>query len=998
MKLSRWLPGVLLMGFACIALLQSQGNRSREIAMPEAVAFRLLLGVTDTQPTRWDGRVTVSGGSVTAIQGWRFGPDDSTDYRSTWKLSTRAGLVRVNQLKKGANIPIADNGVIITAAIESPSARFEVETPHGNFSFTAGELPYGESKTVLNERVRVDRVPPTVQLTVSAEEQDHPALAQDGDTVYLAFVDFTHGDRKQAVAQFQKEPDNFDFLARPAGGDQVKMMTYSKSKRVWNAAEPVSPANEDCMRAAVAVDGSRRVWVVWSAMRDGNFDLFGRYKSGGAWSSEIRITRDPGQDLNPVLVSDSAGHLWLAWQAVRKENLEILAAVQQGERFSAENTVSFSAASDWDPSIAAGQNGEIAVAWDTYDKGDYDVYVRRMRLQGAKVLMEAPAAIAASSRFEARPSAAYDRQGRLWIAFEGSDTQWGKDFGAYETTGIGLYQNHNIFIRSLEGSTLSTTQDNLAESLPGGRTDQRRRRAMAQAAAGMTQPNPALARNRGPGATPQPPPLPKNSFPRLAAGPDGHLFLAYRTGTPQRSPIAPIWAEQMVYFDGERWHGAVDLPHTDGLADVRPALLPLSGRSLLVVSTTDHRQAALPGSGRRGEGSINSDLYAAEVVIAEPLKPVKLAAAAAERDAAVADDVRAEREQVRRMRNHRVRLGGRSYQLLRGEFHRHTELSGDGGMSDGPIIDAYRYMLDAAYMDWGGCCDHDNGGREYYWWISQKLTDAYNIPGRYTAMFSYERSVRYPEGHRNTVFARRGVRPLPRLPKVDDDAPMGKAPDTQMLYRYLRRFDGIVASHTSGTNMGTDWRDNDPVVEPVVEIYQGDRQNYEMPEAPRANSEGDSIGGWRPLGFVSLALEKGYRLGFQASSDHVSTHMSYCNLWVAEPTREGVMEAFKKRRVYGATDNILAEVRSGGHFMGEEFSVSSPPVISVKLWGTADFAKVSIIKDGRNAYSVEPKSRTADFSWRDTQAERGKTSYYYVRGEQADGELVWVSPMWITYR
>jgi len=23
---------------------------------------------------------------------------------------------------------------------------------------------------------------------------------------------------------------------------------------------------------------------------------------------------------------------------------------------------------------------------------------------------------------------------------------------------------------------------------------------------------------------------------------------------------------------------------------------------------------------------------------------------------------------------------------------------------------------------------------------------------------------------------------------------------------------------------------------------------------------------------------------------------------------------------------------------------------------------------------------------------------YYVRGEQADGELVWVSPMWITYR
>ena len=77
---------------------------------------------------------------------------------------------------------------------------------------------------------------------------------------------------------------------------------------------------------------------------------------------------------------------------------------------------------------------------------------------------------------------------------------------------------------------------------------------------------------------------------------------------------------------------------------------------------------------------------------------------------------------------------------------------------------------------------------------------------------------------------------------AEDSAPT-HAPDTHMLYRYLKQFNGIVASHTSGTNMGTDWRDNDPAVEPVVEIYQGDRQNYEMPGAPRSNNEGDSIGG-----------------------------------------------------------------------------------------------------------------------------------------------------------
>ena len=81
-----------------------------------------------------------------------------------------------------------------------------------------------------------------------------------------------------------------------------------------------------------------------------------------------------------------------------------------------------------------------------------------------------------------------------------------------------------------------------------------------------------------------------------------------------------------------------------------------------------------------------------------------------------------------------------------------------------------------------------------------------------------------------------------------------------------------------------------------------------------------------------------------------------------------------------------------------KLTAKEPPVISVKLRGTADFAKVQIIKDGQYAHTMEPKSRTVDFSWKDAaRPERGKTSYYYVRGEQADGELVWVSPMWVTY-
>ena len=331
---------------------------------------------------------------------------------------------------------------------------------------------------------------------------------------------------------------------------------------------------------------------------------------------------------------------------------------------------------------------------------------------------------------------------------------------------------------------------------------------------------------------------------------------------------------------------------------------------------------------------------------------------------------------------------------MRGDFHRHTEISWDGG-GDGPLIDAYRYYIDAASLGWAGCCDHDNGeGREYTWWLTQKFTDAYLLGSKFVPMFYYERSIAYPEGHRNVVFAKRGIRPLPRLP-ISSVSSIAPAPDTNMLYAYLHFFGGMSAPHTSATDQGTDWRNNDAQVESFVEIYQGDRQDYEMPGAPRANTPSDSISGYEALGYVSNALDKGYQLGFEASSDHISTHISFTNIWVTSPTRAGVLEGMQKRRMYGSTDNIIADFRSGSHFMGEAFTASGAPVFNVRLWGTAPFQTVVLIKDGNAVYSTNG-DRVLAFSFQDQSAQSGKTSYYYVRGLQTDGQIVWVSPMWVT--
>ena len=66
--------------------------------------------------------------------------------------------------------------------------------------------------------------------------------------------------------------------------------------------------------------------------------------------------------------------------------------------------------------------------------------------------------------------------------------------------------------------------------------------------------------------------------------------------------------------------------------------------------------------------------------------------------------------------------------------------------------------------------------------------------------------------------------------------------------------------------------------------------------------------------------------------------------------------------------------------------------------GTAPIAKLHVIRDNKYVYTSEPKEREVKLRYSDMTASAGKTSYYYVRIEQSDGNLAWASPMWITYK
>jgi len=968
---------------------------ARAAAEPPVATVLLEFGMQDNEPVDWTGRAAVSGAKVVHREGYRFRTGDKLLPGDTWQAFSH----RPMRAPKGNPVitrleGMATVGIVLHLQDITPNAAVAIEV--GNPQFPRVQVPLADvfsNKPVKlwngAAQVRLLSTTAPVELSpISKTEDDYPAAAYGPDgTLWVAYVSYKLRDETRRIEQpsLTEPPTDFKAFWTPEFGDQLLLKYYRDGD--WSQPIRLTSDREDIVRCAVAVTGEGEVCVVYSANRGGNYDLYARslkYLENGKWvqsadiGAELRITTQPGPDLTPVMCTDRAGNLWLACQSWNdKGQAGISISRYQQCKWQYHGAIlGLEHENCWHPAIAADNAGNVAIAYDIYRDGNYDVFVSLFDIQTGNPT-DYP--IATSARFEARPSLVFQND-NLWIAYEEGPEKWGKDYGALDSNdGKPLYNERSVRVVGLQANGGKHQLVKPLATLPTSRCEP------------PQLPFDAVKTNQFERTT-------RAAHPQLGIDLNNRVWLAYRLNFGSRYSSHPgaYWLTYVRRLEGNNWSESVEVHHSDGLLDHRPVLLPHKSGGLLIIHNTDGRYST--------PEVIDNQIYASLVNLpgqaAEPAcTPLEVEKRAASRETAL------EREAVNRIRSYRIENDGKRYQILRGEYHRHTELSWDGA-ADGSLEDMFRYAIDAAAMDWIGNGDHDNGaGREYPWWLVQKFTDAYHAPGVFTPMFTYERSVPYPHGHRNCMFAKRGVRTLPRLAAAQDVKPVGgiHADDTKMLYRYLRELDGICAMHTSATGMGTDWRDNDPLVEPIVEIYQGDRMSYEHEGAPRAGFDPQldrfpaNLGGWEPKGFINLALEKGYRLGFQASSDHWSTHISYFMVLAEKADRESILQAVKKRHVYAATDNIIVDVRSGNNIMGDEFETPDAPKLEIKVHGTTTLAQVEILRDSLVVAALRPQGPTFQLNWADPQPQPG-THYYYIRVTQADGELAWSSPMWVKKR
>ncbi len=735
--------------------------------------------------------------------------------------------------------------------------------------------------------------------------------------------------------------------------DQVFLRQYAGGR--WGERMIVTPKPADVFMSGVSAAHGKAT-VVWSERDGGNWRLKARsFSSSGSGNVETLTTSD-GSNLFHRVATDSKGNPHVAYQSWRHAHSDIYLRSSSNGKWSNEIKLSESPGNDWNPAIAVDRAGTVWVAWDSYDTGSYNIFLRPVRNGKPGELLK----VTDSTRFHAHPSLTVDAQDRLWIAYDEAPENWGKDVGFLLSGGTGLYDSRTIKVAAYAGGRFMTPLRQPGDIVPYGF-----RRYF--------------------------------QTPRLVADAKGRIWLFSRPRSSARLPTT-LWAaggKWEVYgtcYSGDRWSDLQIVPGTVGRNEGDLQAAADTAGNIYVAIVSDHR---LWGGPAFGEAPQNNDIMFTKLRSSATTAP-QLGARPPEPPGGRSTEPR-ENAQVARMRGYSIANGGKNYKIYRGDMHRHTDISADGA-GDGSLWDAYRYMMDAANMDYFLLTDHQSGEQEYTWWRTQKASDMFHVPGVFTALFGTERSLGYPNGHRNLVFAKRGVHILPITP-AEQQSSTGP-----VLYPYLKENNGIAMSHTSHTNMGTDWRDNDPALEPLVEIYQGARTSAEHEGAPLSPTEKRTelwAGGYRPLGYVWNAWAKGYKLGVQASSDHVSTHLSYACVIAEDASRESLLDAMRKRHTYAATSNILMDYRlsAGGtvYLQGDDIRAQSLPELSAKIIGTGPLKKVVVVRDNDYIYSNEPQGETFDLRYRENSLTPGQ-HYYYVRVEQKDGNVAWSSPIWVKYQ
>ena len=243
-----------------------------------------------------------------------------------------------------------------------------------------------------------------------------------------------HRPQRAHQARGTETPATSSFLAKAPGGDQL----FVRVVKGGVPGEPIAVTETGCdiYKSAVAVAGDGTAWIFWSQNKNykpfpnnphGQFRHLGppaegrQARRGGAdFRRRPKTTSGPSPRPIPPATSGSPGKA-RATASSKFSPAARTATVGPPSKSSARNRAAAGPPPSADP--AAG-GGKVAIAWDTYEKGDYDVWLREFDSAG-KAGEARPAAN--TDDYEARPAITYDSKARCGSPTKKAAPTWGKD-------------------------------------------------------------------------------------------------------------------------------------------------------------------------------------------------------------------------------------------------------------------------------------------------------------------------------------------------------------------------------------------------------------------------------------------------------------------------------------------------------------------------------------------------------------------------------------------
>lgn len=798
------------------------------------------------------------------------------------------------------------------------------------------------------------------RLSAGGTYDNQPAVAAAPDgTLWVAYVRYVNRKADEVVAVSRQ-------------GDRT------------SAPHPLSAGPGQYIRPALCASGEE-LWCVWTRTEpDRVASIEFSRRRDGAWTPARKLLPDEARPhQNPEIAAGPGGKVAVVYQVHAGREYDIALRLWDGKEWLPPQIVSAPVANDWDPAVAFDAEGRWNVVWCAFDRGDYDVWWRR---EGG-----APRRLSARGEYDLHPWIAAAPDGSLWTSWDVVRIPRHGNSGRTTITGAnrpydkreGGYQ---------DGTTLSAVEVRVIEGeavrVPGRPRDE------IQAPKGYRISHTALA--------------------KVAVGPGGEPWVFHRVlrRAARTGGIGYYWDLVGRPFRGGRWGEPVRFEGADGYLE-EPAWAAGPG-GLWVAYGGERRIEHIPPKpvqdkpeapvihdesvphdhhrdfdARRGW---NGEVYLAAVAGAEASGPK----AAELPEAPPAAD--AEVEDLPRMEPYEVTVGGKTYRLLWGDTHRHSNVSRCSQGNEPSPDDLYRYGTDVCRYDFFALSDHAEDPRQagydvidYYWWKQQKLADLYHVPGFMSVLYNFEWSLTYPHGHHNTIF--------PSRPTIRLDRSLAASSTLAGGWKLLEKngLRALTIPHTGADpGMGTAWEVQDDRYQRLCEIFQACRGSYEHPGCPREFSNTRN-----KKGFYWNALEKGYKIGVIASTDH-GFGVSYACVYAPENTREGVWQAMWDRRTYGATTyGLVLDVRSGGRWMGEEWASEEAPELEIYVRGARPLRSIEILGRSRVLYSegsVERPLNAAErrLRWKDPDwAAQEKEQWYYVRVIQVDDEMAWSSPVWV---